>query len=93
MNFDPIKTMLKLKRYNLPAPPCFEERYIQLNQFDELFTQRADFVKLNPVFGEEVEEQIEQYLYDEIKEGIIQKKMAKKFRDIEDHIKLVKDIE
>lgn len=93
MNFDPIKTIRKMDRYNLPAPPSFEKRYIEMIQFDKLFTQRADFLDRNYVFGEPVEDQIDEYLYNQVKDEIVKKRLGKKLQDINDHHKLKKDIE
>ena len=93
MNYDPVKTIRKIERYNLPVPPSFSERNNELLEFDELFTKRADFVVLDPVFGDEVESQIKETMLEEIKETLVRKRLKKKLRDEADHRNLVKDIE
>jgi hypothetical protein len=44
MNHDPIMTRRKLERYNLPVPAAFSDRHIELIDWNQKFTARAEFI-------------------------------------------------
>ena len=93
MNHDPIMTRRKLERYNLPIPASFGARNLEMMEWEKKFGERADFTDFKPIFGDEVLQQIEDAMFEEVKESLVRRELERKQLDQADHQRLVEDIE